>query len=243
MREGQVCSGLGMSRRRPCQWCCSWRRLGYTAAGEVRLNYAATLPYPLHACCVVGELVRAAACQVVEATARSGLRATKKQLFSLLESLNEHLRQPHESVQLAAANALREFLFRHFNCSATLTSAETERVRQLTVGKYIKCLSEDGNVAATRGSAMGLGSLNEALLLSATGVMDDVLAALVRASDRRTLIAGEADAATRCRAVDALIDIAERVRRMTYPTLPLHSTPCTLHVPMNAGLGAKRWSP
>ena len=160
---------------------------------------------------------------MVEATARSGLRATKKQLFSLLESLNEHLRQPHESVQLAAANALREFLFRHFNWSATLTSAETERVGQLTVGKYIKCLLEDGNVAATRGSAMGLGSLNEALLLRAMGVMDDVLAALVRASDRRTLIAGEADAATRCRAVDALIDIAERVRRMTYPTLPLHS--------------------
>ena len=161
---------------------------------------------------------------MVEATARSGLRATKKQLFSLLESLNEHLRQPHESVQLAAANALREFLFRHFNWSATLTSAEFERAGQLTVGKYIKCLLEDGNVAATRGSAMGLGSLNEALLLSAMGVMDDVLAALVRASDRRTLIAGEADAATRCRAVDALIDIAERVRRMTYPTLPFHLT-------------------
>ena len=29
---------------------------------------------------------------MVEAVSRSGLRATKKQLFSLLESLNEHLR-------------------------------------------------------------------------------------------------------------------------------------------------------
>ena len=49
------------------------------------------LPYPTLPT-LVGELVRAAACQVVEAVARSGLRATKKQLFSLLESLNEHLR-------------------------------------------------------------------------------------------------------------------------------------------------------
>ena len=66
-------------------------------------------------------------------------------------------------------------------------------------------------MAVTRGCAMGLGSLSEALLLG-QGAMDDVLASLSRASDRRTLIAGEADAATRCRAVDALIDIAERVR-------------------------------
>ena len=72
----------------------------------------------------------------------------------MVELLNENLKQPHESVQAAAARALRHVLHAYFGGAA----APTERLRKLTVHAYLTLLRTSENVACTRGAALALGT-------------------------------------------------------------------------------------
>ena len=76
--------------------------------------------------------------------------------MSLVELLNENLKQPHESVQAAAARALRHVLHVFFGGSA----APSERLRKLTVLAYVDLLRSSANVACTRGAALALGPID-----------------------------------------------------------------------------------
>lgn len=121
-------------------------------------------------------------------------------------------------MQFAAASALREVLFYYF--SNKLSPADMQKLRQLALTKHLKALKEDGNVAVTRGAALALGAASRTLLLdiesspteaASLEQSKEVLAVLTYAMDRRTVVAGEADTLTRCRAVEAAVDIAERI--------------------------------
>ena len=63
------------------------------------------------------ELFRQASCLLLENIARGHLPMATKTQIPLLELLNENLKQPHEMVQRAAANALRQFTFTYFSSS------------------------------------------------------------------------------------------------------------------------------
>jgi hypothetical protein len=103
-----------------------------------------------------GELFRQASCLLLENIARSHLVMSIRTQVSLVELLNENLKQPHELVQKAASSALRQFLFTYFSSSATDPS---DNLQTVTVLKYLEGLKKGDNVAVTRGSALALGVL------------------------------------------------------------------------------------
>ena len=154
-----------------------------------------------------GELVREAVCQLVGSIARSKVAVTVKQQVLMVETLNEHLRQPHEAVQRAAREALREFLFTHFSSG----SVPSERLQKLTITKYLAGLATENNVSITRGYGMALGVLPLRLLELPEGRIDEVLACMAESCSPEHRINGEYDANTCCNCVASLIEIAERL--------------------------------
>lgn len=154
-----------------------------------------------------GELVREAVCALISSIARSKVALSVKLQVAYVESLNEHLRQPHDSVQCAARDALREFLFSYFSSG----EAPSERLQKLTVLKYMDGILHDSNASVTRGYALAMGVLPMRLLVHPEGRVDEVLACLRRACSTELLVCGEYDANTCCNAVASLIELAERL--------------------------------
>jgi len=155
-----------------------------------------------------GEILRHASCALIESIARCNLTMDLKKKVSLVEFLNENLRQPHEYIQKAASSALRNMLFSYF---ASSEGDPSERLRKLTTLKYLQGLATEENVAATRGYALALGALPVKLATQPAGTLKEVLHELRRASSSDRLIAGEADAETRRNAVDAATELVERL--------------------------------
>ncbi|KAJ1417019.1 armadillo-type protein, partial [Ochromonadaceae sp. CCMP2298] len=154
-----------------------------------------------------GEQIREAVCELVQSVARSRVPMSVKLQVLYVESLNEHLKQPHESVQHAARDALRAFFHAYFSTGAP----PSERLQKLTVLKYMEGLDSEVNVCATRGYALALGVLPLRLAASPPGRLGEVLAALGASSSPSKLVAGEYDANTCCNCVEALMELAERV--------------------------------
>jgi hypothetical protein len=154
-----------------------------------------------------GELVREAVAQLIHSIARSRLPLSVKQQVVLVETLNEHLRQPHQAVQLAARDALREFLFACFSAG----DAPSERLQKLTVTKYLEGLRTETNVSVTRGYGLALGALPQRLLVLPHGTIDHVLTCLAQCSSPQHRINGEYDADTCSNCVASLSEIAERL--------------------------------
>lgn len=154
------------------------------------------------------ELLRTASCLLIENMARAHLPIEMKIRVSLVEALNENIRQPHELVQQAAANALRQFLFSYFSNTSDIPS---EKLQILTVSKYLSSMTKDDNVAVTRGSALALGSLPVRLLTLPEGRLDEILDALLESSSPTKLIAGEPDAETRKNVIESVIEIIEKL--------------------------------
>jgi hypothetical protein len=72
-----------------------------------------------------GEMLRAAACYLIECIARAGLKVPAKSAAALVDSLNEHLKQPHDFIQEQAVTALRQMLFVNFR----VDKAPSERLQ------------------------------------------------------------------------------------------------------------------
>ena len=154
-----------------------------------------------------GELLRHSSCLLVENIARSHLVVDIKKKISLVNFLNENLRQPHEYIQKAASSALRQFLFSYFSAG---DAAPSERLQSLTVLKYMQGLASEENVAATRGYALALGILPLKLATLPGGRLTEILQVLAVASSPEKLIAGEPDAETRRNAVLSTVELVER---------------------------------
>jgi len=155
-----------------------------------------------------GELLRKTSCLLVENIAQSNLGLNMKQQVSLVEFVNENLRQPFEGIQLAAAKALRCFLHSYFPVKVE----PSQRLQGLTSLKYVEGLRTDQNAAATRGYALALGALPAKLILSPLTRFSEILEALAEACCKNRLICGEPDIETRRNALDAIVEIVEKLR-------------------------------
>lgn len=140
-----------------------------------------------------GEQIREAVCGLIESIAMSKVPMATKQQVTYVESLNEHLRQPHEGIQLAARSALREFLYSYFSFG---DSAPSDRLQKLTVLKYMEGLESDNNASVTRGYALALGVLPLRLVVQPVGRLHEVLNVLSISSNPSKKVGGEYDADT-----------------------------------------------
>jgi hypothetical protein len=155
-----------------------------------------------------GELLRKTSCLLIENIAKSNFNIQVKQQVTLIEFLNENLRQPHEGIQEAAVQALRCFLHTYF----PIKTEPSQRLQALTTLKYLEGLRTEQNAAVTRGYALALGALPPKLILSPEGRFNAVLEALEDASKTNRLIGGEPDIETRRNALCSLIEIVEKMR-------------------------------
>lgn len=140
-----------------------------------------------------GEQIREAVCELIQSIAMSKVPMVTKQQVTYVESLNEHLRQPHEGIQLASRSALREFLYSYFSFG---DSTPSDRLQKLTVLKYMEGLESDNNASVTRGYALALGVLPLRLVVQPVGRLHDVLKVLSTSSNSNKKVGGEYDADT-----------------------------------------------
>lgn len=104
------------------------------------------------------EILREASCLTIENIAIARIPMSVKGQVALVEILNDNLKHPQKYIQVAAVGALRQALFTFFGHSPDPEqAAPSERLRKLTVEKYLSGLLQDDNVAATRGYASALG--------------------------------------------------------------------------------------
>ena len=108
------------------------------------------------------------------------------------------------------ATAAAYLIFVLFVLSSGMT-VPSERLQQLTVLKYLAGLTTAENVAVTRGFALALGCLPLRLAALPVGRLDEVFKALAFAARPEATVAGEADVETRRAAVDAVVELAERL--------------------------------
>jgi hypothetical protein len=167
------------------------------------------------------ELLREAVCRAVEAVGFIALPLPLKAQVAFVDLLNENLRQPHASVQLAAQLALRVFLFQYFGTRTD--STPSERLQLLTVRKYLDGLASEENVAVTRGFALALGALPMRLVLpqlesniTNSSTSEDrknrnVMNLLDEFSSPDKRIAGEYDAETCRNALQAAVELTEKL--------------------------------
>ena len=99
---------------------------------------------------------------------------------------------------------------------APVVSAGLIRIRQLTTEKYIEGLLTEENVAVTRGYALAIGALPVSLAVHPDGRFPQIVSCLSHISSSDFLICGEPDSATRCNAVQSLVELFEKV----YPFAP-----------------------
>lgn len=149
------------------------------------------------------EYLRVASCNLIQSIATCNLSLPSKILSSLLESLNENIRQPHESIQLAAQKSLRQYLFTYFDNKSKFIS----KLESLTVTKYIENLLKEENVAVTRGHVLALGCLPWCLIGRNLG---KILHALREMCQVYRKIGGDPDPETRKYALLSLAEILER---------------------------------
>eukprot|EP00752_Nemacystus_decipiens_P005667 g5128.t1 len=139
-----------------------------------------------------GELMRQAACRVVECLALTKTDVAVKTQLRLLDSVDESLRHAVESVQLSAMAALKAVLKNWFPVGQ---DGPSERLRARTVGLYVTGLRTEENAAVARGYAMALGVLPRKLAGDGGGGGPG----------------GEPDAETRRNAVRSLASLCEEV--------------------------------
>jgi hypothetical protein len=117
-----------------------------------------------------GECIRESVCLLIETLSRIRFSfQNNKVLPQLIDSLNDHLKQPQSDIQNKARNALRQFLFYYFSERRIipLNPFPNDKIPSLTVNKYLDVLKPgtEGNVAIVRGYIMALGVMPDRFVL------------------------------------------------------------------------------
>eukprot|EP00985_Skeletonema_marinoi_P023587 scaffold15795_cov139-Skeletonema_marinoi.AAC.3 len=155
-----------------------------------------------------GEIMRAAACRMIECVSQSGLPLTVKQQVRLLDSVDACLVHPNEEIQNSAAEALRSLMSYHFPVTE---KGPSTRLQARVVDKYISIVNTEDNPAATRGFSLGLGVLPAKLLAPTHVVLDSVLDCLCNSSAKESLVGAEGDAETRRNSITSLVNVCKAV--------------------------------
>lgn len=150
-----------------------------------------------------GELVREAACRLIECLALALVPLSVKTQLRLLDSLDENLRHPADAVRAHAVAAIRAFTHAYFGRGMDEPSA---RLQARVVDKYRRLVETDENVAVTRGFLRALGALPARLLFPSFPALLDTIETQL-APNRR--VGDEPDAETRRNGILALGEMAE----------------------------------
>lgn len=151
-----------------------------------------------------GEMVRVAMCRLIEAQCLAGHAISRKAALRLLQTLDDCLKHPNDSIQASAVAALKALT------AHALSEPEPAVLDRLTK-TYITKLSDE-NPAVRRGSALALGALPRSLLVGGAdgSTLDAVLKALLKAVQPERQ-AYKRDAETRRNACMAIGDVSVTV--------------------------------
>jgi hypothetical protein len=153
-----------------------------------------------------GEIMRNAACRMVECISHAGVPLSVKQQVRLLDSVDACLVHPTEGIQTSAARALNVLLENYFPVGCNGPSV---RLQTRVMGKYISKVQTEDNPAATRGFSLALGHLPAKLLAPSCEVLDSVLTCLCNASKKDCLVGGDAE--TRRNSIVSLVSVCTTV--------------------------------
>ena len=149
-----------------------------------------------------GEVMRSAACRLLEVCALVRMPCGPKAAARTLASIDDSLKHPTESISLAAVAALRAVSHAYF--AAPPAEAADDDTAALLVPRYAAPLLADPNPGLRRGYALAIGALPRGQLRRALPVAVDALVAASRMEENVEL----RDAETRRNAVRSLVDLA-----------------------------------
>ena len=155
-----------------------------------------------------GEIVRQAACRLIECIAIARLPLPVKMQVRLLDSIDESVKHSMEPVQLQAVAALRMFTRSYFPVAET---GPSPRLQARIVDKYVDIVRNADIASSTRGFALGLGVLPVRLVAHTPAHLERIIETLQHASNPLTKIGDEPDAETRRNAINALVELCETV--------------------------------
>jgi len=161
-----------------------------------------------------GELVRSAACGLIEALALRSCPLSVKIQLRLLDALDESSSHAVEDVRLAAVEGVRALTLNYFGGNQNNgmeTTQPSKRLLARTVLKYVELVSKPATANVSRGACRCLGALPKRLLAPDNTTLDTILAALSARARREDIVAGGKDAETRRDALSALIDVVATV--------------------------------
>jgi tubulin-specific chaperone D len=155
-----------------------------------------------------GELMREAACHMIECISMARFPLTVPQQVRMLDSVDACLPHPNENIQLRAGEALFHLMRAYFPVSS---KGPSERLQNRVVTKYTNFVKTSVNPAATRGFALALGCLPAKLLAPSSKVLDMSLSCLCNASRPTARVGTDKDAETRRNALISLLRISETI--------------------------------
>ena len=150
-----------------------------------------------------GEVMRGAACRIIEAIALAGHPLSRRAQLRLLDTIDECVKHPTVIISEAAADALSALTRQYFPSG---NAAEvTENFARMPL-KYSTILRTDDNPGARRGFALALGALPHKYVAQSKEMSELVLSTLVACADpkRNALSKGAPDAETRRNAIKSL---------------------------------------
>ena len=161
-----------------------------------------------------GELVRSAACALIESLALNRTPLPIKVQLRLLDTLDECSSHAVEAVRLAAMKGVKALTWTYFggfhNFAKTMTKP-SERLLARTVLRYTGLARKPTTPDVSRGACRCLGALPVRLLAADDATLDAVLQILIFRARRDDTVAGEKDAETRRDALAALKDLIRTV--------------------------------
>lgn len=150
-----------------------------------------------------GEFMRGAICRFIECIALSGHVLVERAVFRYLDTIEDCLKHPKDTIQRTAVAALHAVTAHGL---VKPTPAAIDR----TVMAYAKALEQDANPSVRRGMVLALATLPP----SVVGASDDILGRVVQVMVKATKVEREIsrrDAETRRNAVVALADLVDNV--------------------------------
>lgn len=155
-----------------------------------------------------GEIMRSAACRLVECISRANLPLKVKEQVVLLDIIDGCIPHPNETIQKDACAALHQLMTVYFPVGS---QGPSDRLQARVVDKFLDLCQTSTNPAATRGYTMALGFLPNKLIAPNGNVLHRVLSCLVQSSHHDSIVGDSSDAETRRNALCSLCQLTQNV--------------------------------
>ena len=175
-----------------------------------------------------GDLVRSAACNLIECIALHRCPLSIRVQLRLLDALDEASGHAIEMVRIAAVKAMRALMLAYFGGSqqsVVVAAKPTNRLLARTLLKYVGLVQRPATADVSRGACRCLGTLPIRLMTADEAILDRALDSLILRAGREDVVVGDKDAETRR---DALLALKDLVRTLSAPNLS-HARVLRLH--------------